>query len=195
MSRVGFVRSLAIFAGAIIMASCSGAALSGPNTDRETLTAPVTEASKLDLRAVWWKTQYKDVIKVSQIIDQSGGTISIPETGLTLSFPGGAVVAPITITVTADPQYVAYKMEPTGTQFLKGVTATQLLNTTTLSGSPLRSQLYAAYIADDSLNLSGKVPVLEVEPGTTIFSVLSPLLPQAHVWTITHFSRYMLASG
>jgi hypothetical protein len=195
MSRVGFVRSLAIFAGAIIMASCSGAALSGPNTDRETLTAPVTEASKLDLRAVWWKTQYKDVIKVSQIIDQSGGTISIPETGLTLSFPGGAVVAPITITVTADPQYVAYKMEPTGTQFLKGVTATQLLNTTTLSGSPLRSQLYAAYIADDSLNLSGKVPVLEVEPGTTIFSVLSPLLPQAHVWTRTHFSRYMLASG
>jgi hypothetical protein len=195
MSRVGFVRSLAIFAGAIIMASCSGAALSGPNTDRETLTAPVTEASKLDLRAVWWKTQYKDVIKVSQIIDQSGGTISIPETGLTLSFPAGAVVAPITITVTADPQYVAYKMEPTGTQFLKGVTATQLLNTTTLSGSPLRSQLYAAYIADDSLNLSGKVPVLEVEPGTTIFSVLSPLLPQAHVWTITHFSRYMLASG
>jgi hypothetical protein len=195
MSRVGFVRSLAIFAGAIIMASCSGAALSGPNTDRETLTAPVTEASKLDLRAVWWKTQYKDVIKVSQIIDQSGGTISIPETGLTLSFPAGAVVAPITITVTADPQYVAYKMEPTGTQFLKGVTATQLLNTTTLSGSPLRSQLYATYIADDSLNLSGKVPVLEVEPGTTIFSVLSPLLPQAHVWTITHFSRYMLASG
>jgi hypothetical protein len=195
MSRVGFVRSLAIFAGAIIMASCSGAALSGPNTDRETLTAPVTEASKLDLRAVWWKTQYKDVIKVSQIIDQSGGTISIPETGLTLSFPGGAVVAPITITVTADPQYVAYKMEPTGTQFLKGVTATQLLNTTTLSGSPLRSQLYATYIADDSLNLSGKVRVLEVEPGTTIFSVLSPLLPQAHVWTITHFSRYMLASG
>jgi hypothetical protein len=195
MSRVGFVRSLAIFAGAIIMASCSGAALSGPNTDRETLTAPVTEASKLDLRAVWWKTQYKDVIKVSQIIDQSGGTISIPETGLTLSFPAGAVVAPITITVTADPQYVAYKMEPTGTQFLKGVTATQLLNTTTLSGSPLRSQLYATYIADDSLNLSGKVRVLEVEPGTTIFSVLSPLLPQAHVWTITHFSRYMLASG
>jgi len=195
MSRVGFVRSLAVFAGAIIIASCSGAALSGPNTNQETLTTPVTDPSKLDLRAVWWKNQNQDVIKVSQIIDQSGGTISIPETGLTLSFPAGAVDAPITITVTADPQYVAYRMEPTGTQFLKGVTATQLLNTTTLSGSPLRSQLYAAYIADDSLSLSGKVPVLEVEPGTTIFSVLSPLLPQAHVWTIRHFSRYMLASG
>jgi hypothetical protein len=86
-------------------------------------------------------------------------------------------------------------MEPTGTKFLKDVTATQLLSTTSLSGSSLRSQLYVAYIADDSVNLSGKVPVLELEPSATIFSVLTPLLPQAHVWTIRHFSRYMLASG
>ena len=195
MSRVGFIRSLAVVAGAVIIASCSGAGISDPNTNQEAIAAPITDASKLDLRAVWWKNEYKDVIKVSKIIDQSGGTISIPETGLTLSFPAGAVAAPITVIVTADAQYVAYKMEPTGTQFLKDVTATQLLNTTTLSGSPLRSQLYAAYIADDSVNLSGKVPVLEIEPSTTIFSVLSPLLPQAHVWTIRHFSRYMLASG
>jgi len=195
MSRVASFRSLAVLAGAIIISSCSGAGISDPNTNQETIAAPITDASKLDLRAVWWKNAYKDVITVSKTIDQSGGTISIPETGLTLSFPAGAVDAPIAITVTADPQYVAYRMEPTGTQFLKGVTATQLLSTTTLSGSHLRSQLYAAYIADDSVTLSGKVPVLEIEPGTTIFSVLSPSLPQAHVWTIRHFSRYILASG
>jgi hypothetical protein len=195
MSRVGFIRSLAVVAGAVIIASCSGAGISDPNTNQATIAAPATDPSKLDLRAVWWKNQYQDVIKVSKIIDQSGGTISIPETGLTLSFPAGAVATPLTVIVTADAQYVAYKMEPTGTQFLKDVTATQLLNTTMLSGSPLRSQLYAAYIADDSVSLTGKVPVLELEPSTTIFSVLSPLLPQAHVWTIRHFSRYMLASG
>ena len=195
MSRVGFIRSLAVVAGAVIIASCSGAGISDPNTNQEAIVPPTTDASKLDLRAVWWKNEYKDVIRVSKIIDQSGGTITVPETGLTLSFPAGAVAAPITVIVTADAQYVAYKMEPTGTQFLKDVTATQLLNTTTLSGSPLRSQLYAAYIADDSVNLSGKVPVLEIEPSTTTFSVLSPLIPQAHVWTIRHFSRYMLASG
>lgn len=195
MSRIGFFRSLVVLAGAVIIASCSAPGISGPNPNQETLAAPVTDPSKLDLRAVWWKNEYHDVIKVSKIIDQSGGTISIPETGLTLSFPAGAVAAPLTITVTADPQYVAYAMEPTGTKFLKDVTATQLLNTTSIFGSPLRSQLYAAYIADDSVSLSGKVPVLEIEPSTTIFSVISPLLPQAHVWTIRHFSRYMLASG
>lgn len=195
MSRVGFIRSFAVVAGAILFVSCSGTGISGPTPNQETLTAPASDPSKLDLRAVWWKNQYQNAIKVSQTIDQSGGTISIPETGLTLSFPAGAVTGPITITITADQSYVAYKMEPTGTQFLKDVTATQLLNTTTIFGSPLRSPLYAAYIADDSVSLSGKVPVLEIEPSTTIFSVLSPLLPQAHVWAIRHFSRYILASG
>ena len=208
MSRVGSFRSLAVVAGAIIIASCSEAGISGPNTNQERIAATasaqpaadrlldhVTDVSRLDLKALWWKKQHKDVIKVSKTIDQSGGTISIPETGLTLSFPAGAVAAPITITVTSDEKYVAYKMEPTGTKFLKDVTATQQLNTTSIFGSPLRSQLYAAYIPDDNVKLSGKVPVLEIEPGTTIFSVLSSLLPQAHVWTIKHFSRYMLASG
>jgi hypothetical protein len=208
MSRVASFRSLAVLAGAIIIASCSEAGISGPNGNQQRIAATasvqpaadrllnqVTDVSKLDLKAVWWKKQHKDVIKVSKTIDQSGGTISIPETGLTLSFPAGAVVAPITITVTSDDKYVAYRMEPTGTKFLKDVTATQLLNTTSIFGSPLRSQLYAAYIPDDNVKLSGKVPVLEIEPGTTIFSVLSSLLPQAHVWSIRHFSRYMLASG
>jgi hypothetical protein len=204
MSRVGFFRSLAVVAGAFIIASCSEAGISGPNTTQKTIAAapsaqsaiaPITDVSKLDLKALWWKKQHKDVVKVSKTIDRSGGTISIPETGLTLSFPAGAVAAPITITITSDDKYVAYKMEPTGTRFLKDVTATQQLNATSIFGSPLRSQLYAAYIAEDNIKLSGKVPVLEIEPGTTIFSVLSSLLPQAHVWTIRHFSRYILASG
>lgn len=195
MSRIGFIRSFAAVAGAFVIASCSASGISDPTPNPETIAAPATDPSKLDLRAIWWKNQYQEPIQVSKTIDPSGGTISIPETGLTLSFPAGAVSGPITITITADQSYVAYKMEPTGTQFLKDVTATQLLNTTTIFGSPLRTPLYAAYIADDSVSLSGKVPVLEIEPSTTIFSVLSPLLPQAQVWAIRHFSRYMLASG
>jgi hypothetical protein len=208
MSRVGFFRSFAVVAGAFIIASCSETGISGPSTNQERIAAAPTvqaaadrrqgqdsDGSRLELKALWWSKQHKDVIKVSKTIDQSGGTISIPETGLTLSFPAGAVAAPITITVTSDDRYVAYKMEPTGTRFLKDVTATQQLNATSIFGSALRSQLYAAYIADDNVKLSGKVPVLEIEPGTTIFSLLSSLLPQTHVWTIRHFSRYMLASG
>jgi hypothetical protein len=208
MSRVGFFRSLAVVAGAFIIASCSEVGISGPSVTQQRIAAAPgaqptadhrvgsgTDASQLELKALWWSKQHKDVVRVSKTINQSGGIISIRETGLTLSFPAGAVAAPITITITSDDKYVAYKMEPTGTRFLKDVTATQQLNATSIFGSPLRSQLYAAYIAEDNIKLSGKVPVLEIEPGTTIFSVLSSLLPQAHVWTIRHFSRYMLASG
>lgn len=118
----------------------------------------------------------------------------MPSTGLTIVFPQGAVSAPLKITVTADERYVAYKMEPSGTRFLKDVTVTQALGFAKLGDSPLRNQIFAAYIADDHLKLSGKVPVLEIEPSTTVMSA-STGRPEAQIWVIRHFSRYMLASG
>jgi hypothetical protein len=110
-----------------------------------------------------------------------------------MSFPAGAVSAPIEITVTSDDKYVAYKMEPSGTRFLKDVTVTQLLSFTQVAGKRLKNPLLAAYIADDRLSLAGKIPVLELEPSTTTFSARTGL-PEAQVWLIKHFSRYMLAS-
>jgi hypothetical protein len=159
------------------------------------LSGSPIDVTGLELRAVWWKQNQKNLVRVSKTIGPSGGTISIPATGLTISFPEGAVSAPITITITADEKYVAYKMAPAGTQFLKGVTVYQSLSTTEFSDRPLRSPLFAAYIADDRVQLSGNVPVDELEPSRTIFSSLNPLIPVAHVWIIRHFSRYMLASG
>ncbi|MFL5528545.1 MAG: hypothetical protein ACJ791_04200 [Gemmatimonadaceae bacterium] len=205
MFRSRVVRSVGVVLGALLIASCSDVPVSNPTAPIDaatssgtgelgSLTGAVSDATNLELRAVWWERDHKNV-RVSQTIGQAGGTISIPETGLTVEFPAGAVASPIAITITADEDYVAYKMEPSGTQFLKDVTVTQSLRTTSIFGEPLRSQLYAAYIADDGIKLSGKVPVLEIEPSRTIFSTLNPLLPIAHVWVIRHFSRYMLASG
>jgi hypothetical protein len=159
------------------------------------VAAAAKDAADLKLHALWWKKNQKNEVRVSQSIGVEGGTITVAQTGLTLSFPRGAVSAPIRITITADRKYVAYKMEPSGTQFLKDVTATQQLNTTSIYGMPLRSQIFAAYIGDDRTKLSGSIPVIEIEPSYTIFSPTSPLLPIAHVWIIRHFSRYMLASG
>lgn len=163
--------------------------------DLRSITASVDDILGLELRAVSWKKQLDGPLTVSQTIDAAGGTISMPQTGLTIEFPAGAVTTPVTITVTADAKYVAYKMDPAGTQFLKDVRVTQALNTTSVYGIPLLSQLYAAYIADDNASLNGILPVLELEPSTTIFSLLSPLFPQVEVWSIRHFSRYILASG
>jgi ZU5 domain len=186
--------SFASLAGAFLIASCAAPDLANP-TAPAAATSPAADLSNLQLTAVTWNQQLDGPLTVSQTIDQSGGTISIPQTGLTIEFPAGAVTSPVSITVTADEKYVAYKMDPTGTQFQKDVRVTQLLNTTSIFGAPLLNGLYAAYVADDGVDLSGALPVLELEPSNTVFSLLSPLLPQAEVWTIRHFSRYILASG
>jgi hypothetical protein len=199
MPSLRLLRSFAALAGACLIASCAGMDTPNPaapdSRDLQSITGSVGDILGLELRAVSWKKELDGPLTVSQTIDAGGGTISMPQTGLTIEFPAGAVTTPVTITVTADPKYVAYKMEPAGTQFLKDVSVTQLLNTTSVFGLPLLSQLYAAYIPDDNVSLNGILPVLELEPATTIFSLLSPLFPQAEVWTIRHFSRYILASG
>ena len=200
MIRSTFLRSFSVLLAAVVLSSCTDSAFRSPTDPVDAaVTASAASSlkgsnSNLELSALWWERNLKGGTQVSKTIDASGGVISMPSTGLTIVFPQGAVSAPIRITVTADDKYVAYKMEPSGTKFLKDVTVTQLLGFTKLDNSPLRNQIFAAYIADDHLKLSGKVPVLEIEPSTTVLSP-STGRPEAQVWVIRHFSRYMLASG
>ena len=195
MIRSSLIRSLPAILSAFVIGSCAGSSDAGPIGPLGQSPDATPTATGVALKALWWKDWERPVVQVSQTIDPSGGTISIPETGLTMSFPQGAVAAPITVTVTSDAQYVAYKMEPAGTQFLKDVTVTQSLATTEVAGHPLKNQISAAYIADDNLSLRGMVPVSEIMPSYTTFSSGSPPIPLFHVWIIKHFSRYMLASG
>jgi hypothetical protein len=199
-----FFRSFGLLVAAVLIASCSDSVLQSPTAPLDPNAALAAKGSDktgglpsagLELKALWWNRDWKaqDVVKVKQTIDPSGGVISIPRTGLTMSFPPDAVTAPIEITVTSDDKYVAYKMEPSGTQFLKDVTVTQLLSSTQVAGKRLKNPLLAAYIADDKLSLAGKIPVLELEPSWTTYSALTGL-PETQVWIIKHFSRYMLAS-
>jgi len=207
MIRSRLFRSLPAIFSVFVITSCSDSSVAGPTApinavaDKGTtatiqtpapLSSP-TDGKGLELRAAWWEKRHKNV-RVRQTITRDGGTISIPETGFSMVFPAGAVAAPVQITVSADEKYVAYRFEPSGQQFNKDVVITQSLAATEFKGQPLRSQLLIAYI-DDNVKLSGKVPVLYTVPSNTIFSPLSPRVPQAQVWFIKHFSRYMLASG
>jgi hypothetical protein len=197
-------RSFSLLLAAGLIASCSDSVLQSPTSpidpsaalDKTGGTTGALPDTGISLEALWWNRDWKpqEIVTVKQTIDQSGGVITVPRTGLTMSFPAGAVSAPIEITVTSDDKYVAYRMEPSGTQFLKDVTVTQLLSFTEVAGERLRNPLFAAYIPDDKLSLTGKIQVLEIEPSRTIISPRTGL-PEAQVWLIKHFSRYMLASG
>jgi hypothetical protein len=194
MNRTRLPRSGWVFLGAFLLASCSDAIPTAPNEAIEGTPIPAENDGVRDLRGVWWEERYEAEFKVSRTIGPAGGTVSIPETGLTVTFPAGALSSDVTITITSDEDYVAYKFAPEGIQFEQDVVVTQSLKNTEFYGQELLTTLYAAYL-DDQASLGGKIDALEVLSTTTIFSSTSPPLAEAQVWIIRHFSRYMLASG
>jgi len=99
------------------------------------------------------------------------------------------------LTTSVKPRFLSPSSETKrNTDLRSALCVTQLLSFTELAGTRLRNPLFAAYIPDDNLSLAGKIQVLEIEPSWTIFSPRTGL-PEAQVWLIKHFSRYMLASG
>jgi len=157
----------------------------------------VADATGITIHPIAWNSSYVQVsYTVSGTITPWGGTLTIPESDFTMTFPVGAVSQPTLITVTSDPQYVAYKMSPAGITFAKPVVVTQRLRQTAAYGQPLTTtKLFGAYISDDLLDLSKLLNVLEIELSATIFAPGSSTLPEITTWTVNHFSRYMLASG
>ncbi len=157
----------------------------------------VADATGITIHPIAWNSSYVQVsYTVSGTITPWGGTLTIPESDFTMTFPVGAVSQPTLITVTSDPQYVAYKMSPAGITFAKPVVVTQRLRQTAAYGQPLTTtKLFGAYISDDVLGLSTLVHALEIELSATIFAPGSSTLPEITTWTVNHFSRYMLASG
>lgn len=215
MIRSRFVRSFALALSAVVALSCSDSSPTGPTAPATAqdgllsgviggLLQPVikvvgfvADATGMTVHPVTWSsTRPKVSYSVSGRITAWGGKLSIPEADFTITFPVGAVVDPIDVTITSDPNYVAYKMEPHGITFAKPVVITQRLRNTAVSGQPLSSQLFGAYLANDLIPLGSVLNVLdEIEASITIFAPGSSTLPETTVWSINHFSRYMLASG
>ena len=118
-------------------------------------------------------------------IGTAGGTIRIPEAGLTLTFPAGAVSAPVSVRATAlAGSNVAYRFEPHGLVFLKEPTVAQDLSLTGVVGQLLTAQLEGGYFADESQLGAGTVVVNETRPATL------DLLRLRTTFTIRHFSGY-----
>jgi hypothetical protein len=215
MIRSRFVRSFVVALTAFAAFSCSDTSPTAPavvlpNAEQEALLSgllggilqPVTsivgfvaDATGLTVRPVTWNSSYQRVShSVSGYISPWGGTLTIPESDFSIYFPAGAVSTTTLITITSDPNYVAYKMAPQGTKFLRPVLVTQKLGKTAVGGQPLNSRLFGAYVADDLLDLGSILNALEIELSATIFAPGSTL-PDSQIWAINHFSRYMLSSG
>jgi hypothetical protein len=153
-----------------------------------------TDPNGIPVAAVKWAPTHTNTVRsVSATIGYNGGTLSIPGSDFTITFPYGALSAPTAITITSDASgYVSYDMQPHGLRFARPVVVTQRLKNTAVYGTPLALNSFCAYFSTDLLDLSGILKALEIE-STVIFSG-STGQAEVETWQLNHFSRYMLAS-
>jgi hypothetical protein len=155
--------------------------------------------ANVPVKPVAWNSSYVHAPHtVSGTISQWGGTLTIPQSDFTITFPVGAVSQPTVITITSDANYAAYAMYPHMT-FAKPVVVTQRLRNTVVYGKPLTTKIFGAYVEKPSTDLLGNLlgtvfNALEIELSATLFVPGSSTLPEITTWTVNHFSRYMLAS-
>lgn len=212
-----FTRSFALFLATFAALSCSDYSTTAPPVAPATaqngllsglvgtvtdLLGPVirvipfvSDPEGIPVSAVKWGPNHVNQVRsVSATIDVYGGTLSIPGSDFTITFPYGALSSPTAITITSDASgYVSYDMQPHGIRFAKPVIVTQRLKNTAVYGTPLALNSFCAYFDTDLLDLSGILKALEIET-TTIFSG-STGQAEVETWQLNHFSRYMLASG
>lgn len=128
-------------------------------------------------------------ITVSKQIGYYGGTLSIPEAGVTVTVPVGALYQTTTITMTARAgSLLAYDFSPTGTVFNKPLVFTQSLNGTnvTLLQAPL---LRLGYYSDPGLLGTLTATVSDLLGGVV------NLLDWSFTAPIKHFSGYVVICG
>ena len=143
----------------------------------------------------WTGTHVNQTRSVSAYIGENGGTIALPSSDFTITFPSGALSQTTLITIVSDGVgYVSYDMKPHGLRFNKPVIVTQRLNNTAVFGTSLALQAAGAYFPQDPTDYSGTIKALEIET-TTIFSSKNDGNADVETWLLNHFSRYMLASG
>jgi len=121
----------------------------------------------------------------SATIGTAGGTIRIPEAGFTITFPAGAVSAPVTVQATAlAGSNVAYRFEPHGLVFAKEPVIAQDLSLTGVVNQLLTAGLEGGYVPDEATLVGGSAVVTETRPATL------DLLRLRMTFSIRHFSAY-----
>jgi hypothetical protein len=145
----------------------------------------------------WASTHTNATRSVSGTIGRWGGTLAIPGSDFTITFPVGALSGPTAITIISDASgYVSYDMLPHGLTFAKPVVVTQRLRNTKAKNAPLGSKLFGAYFPDENPLLALVGGLLNAVEIVTSVTILRPDgQPEVQTWLLNHFSRYMLASG
>ncbi len=201
------LRLVALFASAAVGVSCGDyTGSTSPATEGYTSHSPTRTVAasfaylprEARARAVRWAPSHSSTEQsVSALIGPLGGTLSLPMSDFTMMIPEGALAEPVTITVTSVAgAHVVYDMQPHGLQFIKPVTAVQDLGNTSVYGTKAASMVRSAYLPEGrtQIGTDGLAAPAELQAATTLFYGENPVA-ETHVWTLNHFSRFILISG
>ena len=189
-------RRLSLLAVATVAVAASACGSDNPiSPDARAKPTPQPSATLLStpatVRTLQRTTALAAPIRVSKSIGVLGGTISVPGAGLTVVVPPLAVSRSMTITVTAlAGSAVAYESEPAGTKFLLPLVVTQDFTNTKTSG--LNLSLFKGGYFKSATDIDPNTGTAKVSELLNLSITLAPL---AGVFTVTHFSGYLVATG
>jgi hypothetical protein len=181
---------MALVLGAALLA-CRSDAMTGADPARPSLGKRVATPEADTVRVAQRKRPLKGDHTESKVIGRKGGSISIPEAGLKVIVPKGAVSRPVAFSVTAiSGKLVAYEFEPHGTRFAVPLRVEQKKDRLDL---PAGGEPTAGYFSDRAeLDDRSSVGVIEEErPVLELESAEGKVL----VFSVEHFSGYLVASG
>jgi len=187
-------RLAALALGALALASCGGEHPTLPQLQQSAPEAPAADllggvTSLVGMNGLQRTTPLAVPITVSKAIGADGGTLAIPEAGVTVTVPRGALAATTTITMTARAgTLVAYDFAPHGITFAKPLVFSQQLRGTnaTLLNAPL---LRLGYYENANLLTRTGGLVSELLGGAV------NTLTWTFTSTIPHFSGYIVTCG
>ena len=159
-------------------------------------TSPAAAKSESQAKIVKRSKALKGDLLATTTVTPGGGTLAIPDAGLLVVFPRGAVSKNLVVTVKAHSgKDIVYSFEPHGTRFSQPIAISQLLSLTTYAKKAGETQpdLHGGYLPNglsdvDALGVgtfSESFPAAYGVRGTDTYVVFAT----------THFSGYALASG
>ena len=141
------------------------------------------------LPGLLWKSEPSSPLSVSRVIGPNGGELRIPQAGVTVIVPAGALAVSQEITMSIHKgAVVAYDFAPHGLTFQTPLTLHQDLSFT--NATPALASLLSLGYYENPLQVGTDGADINEDEGG--WSSLSRFTFSANVW---HFSGYMVACG
>jgi ZU5 domain len=193
MTRLRSLTTLAVAAAATFIASgCANDSPAAPKSEVTVAQGSLTSTlgsllgTPKTITPVLRTTPLPSDVSVAKTIGVLGGTLVIPEAGVTIVVPPLAVSKPTDFRVTARAgSALAYDFEPHGIKFAVPLVMTQSLRGVQTDKGLLNLGLSLGYYPDPTKPTSV----------TELLNVTIDLVNQTAISTIWHFSGYIYASG